>query len=99
MLLHEIITIFEREPEKSILIELLVPYKKSLLTYYSRLFSCEPLLMVVSVTNATQYGIIVSANEFSEAIEHHLNGCNTDSEERKGERELISFNSIPLSKL
>lgn len=99
MLLHEIISANEVE-EKSILVEKLLPYKKSLLTYYSDLFCCDPILMVVSVSNSAQYAKIVSSNEFSEAIESYVKSIPDLSEEdQECEMETISFNSILLNTL
>jgi hypothetical protein len=87
-------------PENNILIEKILPYKRSLHVYYSRLFCCEPILMVISVSNAVQYGTIVPSNGFSEALDHYINSCQFESEEdAEAERETVSFNSIYLSKL
>jgi len=98
--LHEIIAINSKGTD-SILIELLHPYKRSLLTYYTDLFCCEPILMVTSIFNAAQYGIIVSSNEFSEALEYYIENDleNEDYEMKESERETISFNSIMLKDL
>ena len=84
-----------------ILIELLIPYKKSLYTYYKSLFCDEPILMVTSVMNAVQYGKIVSANNFSEEIVNFIGNpdCINDDNDNYCEYETICFNSIPLSKL
>ncbi len=82
-----------------ILTELLYKYKKSLFTYYSNYFNCEPILMVTDVFNAAQYAIIVPANEFHEAINHYLDADNSlTDEEKESSIELISYQSIPLSK-
>ena len=68
MNLQEIIKANDK-PKNSVLIELILRYKNSLLTYYSDEFRCDPVLMVVSIMNAVQYAKIVPASEFSEAIE------------------------------
>jgi len=98
--LHEIIESNEVETS-SILIELLVPYKKSLLTYYSRLFPSEPILMVTSISNACQYSKIVPDGEFTEALINYIGDYNCMDEENENfcEYETICFNSIPLSNL
>lgn len=95
MLLHEIIEVNE-SGKKSILIELLHPYKNSLYVYYKRLFCCEPVLMVTDVTNAAQYALIVPSNEFNEAIGHYYNDENMTEEEREQINELVSFQSVML---
>lgn len=106
MKLHEIIEINE-DHEKSILIESMVPYKKMLNIYFSRDFTSEPMLMVTNVFNAAQYGKIVPAGEFTEAIYAYM-GVDyviEDSEEegfdedKFAEYETICFNSICLSDL
>ena len=98
MKLHEIIKINDKGTD-SILIELLIPYKRSLNTYYSDLFPSDPVLMVTDVFNASQYGIIVPSGEFHEAMSIYLDGSELNKEDREMEEEVISFNSIPLSKL
>ena len=101
MKLHEIIEA-NSQPDRSILIEEIHKYKRSLTAYYKDQFGTrnELILMVTDVFNAAQYGKIVSANEFSEAIDEYLETDSTLTEEEKEEqRELINFNSIPLSKL
>ena len=99
MKLYEIIEANEKD-NISILIELLVPYKKSLFTYYSRWFCSEPVLMVTMVANAVQYAKIVPANEFAEAMDEWVNADNTLSDEDKeDEKETINFNSIMLKDL
>lgn len=102
MLLHQIISANENH-EQSILIEKLMPYKKSLLTYYCNDFGKrnEPMLMVTDVFNAAQYGKIVPSNDFIEAICSYLNDndCMNEESENFAAYETICFNSIPLSKL
>lgn len=95
MLLNEIISTNE-EGTKSILIELLHPYKKSLFTYYSNYFNCDPILMVTDVFNAAQYALIVPANEMNEAIYNYLENSGLNEEEKEEQVELISFQSIML---
>ena len=100
MKLHEIIAINDSGNNDSLLIELLIPYKNSLLTYYKDYFCSDPIVMVTMVSNAVQYGIIVSSNDFAEAFECYVESQNLDSEEDKEmSRETISFNSIMLSQL
>jgi hypothetical protein len=102
MKLHEIIqTNFE--DQKSVLIEKMVPCKKSLKIYFSDYFGTNDLiLMVTSVTNATTYGKIVTGSDFIDAIEawigEAINYEDTDSDSFI-EFETISANSIPFEKL
>ena len=91
MKLHEIIQTND-ELDKAILTEELFKYRRSLLTYYKTYFTSEPMLMVVSVTNACQYALIVPSDEFYEALESYL-GHWPDTEEN----ELISSQSIRFS--
>jgi hypothetical protein len=102
MLLHQIIS-NNQIATNSILIELLVPYKKSLVTYYKNEFSShdEPLLMVTNVMNAAQYGKIVPMSEFQDAICEYLDdyNCMDEESENFSAYENICFNSIPLSRL
>ena len=75
------------EKGHQILIELLIPYKRSLNVLYP-----NSILMVTATMNAMQYGKIVPANEFSEALEEHVNEFSDMTEEDKEhERELIAF--------
>ena len=90
MKLHEIIDINDKGTD-SILIEKLAPYKNSLFTYYSNLFTSEPVLMVTDVFNAAQYALIVPINEMSEAQAIYLQDRDCSQE-----RELINFQSIML---
>lgn len=100
MKLHEIITAMEN-PTDSVLIEKMVPYKKSLLAYFSSKFSSEPVLMVTSVTNACQYGRIEPANEMNEAICAYLDDydCQNEDSENFGTYETICAYSIALKDL
>lgn len=103
LFLYQIINANE-EKETSVLYETMYPYLKSLYTYYKDYFCSEPLLMVTSVTNATQYCKIVNSNELYEAICEYLNVSyiNTDEERSEEEEEIYSeyeticFNSILL---
>ena len=97
MKLHEIIKA-NSDDKSSILIELLIPYKKSLLTYYWEQFSSEPLLMVTDVFNAAQYGKIVPSCELYDAIILYLDE-DLSEEEQCDAIEEICANSILLSKL
>lgn len=90
MKLYEIIEAFE-DGKKAVLVELLTPYKKSLIAYYTDLFTSEPILMVTAVTNTTQYAIIVPSGEFEEAIQEYH-----DNEATEEDIELISFLSVML---
>ena len=100
MKLHEIIAANEVDTT-SVLIEKLIPYKQSLLTYYANEFprNSEPLLMVTSVFNAAQYGKIVCDFELCEAIDAYLVDSDLTEEEWDHEVELISFQSIMLKDL
>lgn len=101
MLLHEIIQKNE-EDKYSILYELLHPYLKSLHTYYKDLFDCEPILMVVSVSNAAQYAKIVSSEDFEDSYRRY---CSLNFEHGMTEKqfqkyfETVNFNSKFLSEL
>ena len=97
MLLNEIITINDKGTD-AILIEKLIPYKKSLLTYYRDFFNCEPILMVTSVFNAAQYGIIVPCDEIEDAFYIYM-GSEIENNCEAEEKETIMFNSILLSNL
>lgn len=100
MKLHEIIE-QNAIDTNSILIELLLPYKKSLYTIFSREYRGEPVLMVTDVFNAAQYGKIVPANDFIDAVCAYLDdyNCTDEESENYAAYETICFNSIPLSKL
>lgn len=106
MKLHEIIEINE-DHEKSILIELLLPYKKMLNIYFERDFRSEPMLMVTSISNACQYGKIVPAGEFTDAVYAYMGvGFVVEDEDEEGfdedkfaQYESICFSSIPLNNL
>lgn len=103
MLLHEIISMNDETlnggQQNSILIETLLKYKKSLLTYYAAQFprNCEVMLMVTSVFNAAQYGVLVPSTDFSEAVQNWVNSMDFENdEERESEFELICFQSVPF---
>ena len=106
MQLHEIISLNENDTQ-SILIEKLIPYKKSLLVYYNDLFCGEPYLMVTDVFNACQYGKIVSGNDFYDAIYAYLGVDYIETDETEpnfdadlfAQYETICFDSIVLSDL
>jgi hypothetical protein len=101
MKLYEIIEANEKD-KTSILIEKLIPYKKSLLTYYRNLFPSEPILMVTMVANAVQYAQIVPSDEFTEAISDWMGEpIDFDDEESDtyAEYETICANSIMLKDL
>jgi hypothetical protein len=100
MKLHEIITALE-DHTQSVLIEKMVPYKKSLLAYFSSRFTSEPVLMVTSVTNACQYARIEPAGELNDAICAYLDDydCDNEDSENFSEYETICANSIMLKDL
>lgn len=102
MKLHEIIEANECHTT-SILIEEIIKYKRSLLTYYKDQFIYEPILMVTDVMNAVQYGKIVSTDEFQEAVYAFMGVSYVDEEDTESEQfaqyETICFNSMLLSKL
>ena len=92
--LNEIVEMCE-EGTQSILIELIVPYKKQLLTYFEKYYMMDdPILMVTSIFNACQYGIIVPSCEFEEAMQAYF-GDELDDDTR----ELVSFQSTLLNNL
>ena len=98
MKLYEIIEIMNNQHETSVLTEELFKYKRSLYTYFKDLFCCEPVLMVTSVTNATQYARIEPSNEFNEAICTWLDDyeCDNENSENFCEYETICANSLML---
>jgi hypothetical protein len=96
MKLHEIIETMEK-PGFSIATELLYPYRKSLLAYYTDIFCCEPVLMITDVFNVGAYGRIVPSNDFLEAIEEYVgHDPELSDEDREGAIEVINFNSRML---
>lgn len=100
MKLHEIITAMEN-PTDSVLIEKMIPYKKSLLAYFSSRFTSEPILMITDVFNAAQYGRIEPVGELNDAICAYLDDYDCDNEESENfcEYETICANSIMLKDL
>lgn len=102
MELHEIITINE-DDDKSILTELLVPYKRSLLAYYRAYFGCEPLLMVTDVFNTCSYAKIVPETGLHDAICAYLGVDDIDIEDTESDNfaayGTICANSISLDML
>jgi hypothetical protein len=98
--LHEIIETNDK-PENSLLIESLIPYKKSLYIYYKDNLCSDPVLMVTSVCNAVQYGKIVSSNDFTEEVINWIDDpdCMSEDNENFAEYETICFNSIMLENL
>jgi len=97
MKLHEIIAVME-DPTASVLIENMVPYKKSLLAYFTAQFPSEPILLVTSVTNACQYARIEPAGELTDAICAYLDDydCANEESENFGTYETICANSMML---
>lgn len=97
MKLHEIIKLNE-DPQMAILIEKMLPYRKLLLIYYRNIFLSEPVMMVTSVSNAAQYGKIVPAREFVEAMREWVDQEQSE-EDIQFEMEVIAANSMMLSDL
>ena len=79
--------------KNAVLIEEMIPYKKSLLTYFKRQFRGEPMLLVVSVSNAAQYALICPEGEIYEALQSY------DDTLTDEDIEVILFNSMPLKNL
>jgi len=100
MKIHEIITALE-DPTQSVLIEKMVPYKKSLLAYFSSRFTSEPVLMITDVFNAAQYGRIEPAADLNDAICAYLDDydCANEESENFGTYETICADSIALKDL
>lgn len=98
--LAEIIKLNE-DLQTTILVENILMYKKSLLTYYNSLFCSDPVLMVCSVMNAAQYAKIVPADDLIENICAYLDNYNCMDQDNEDfcAYETIMFNSIMLSKL
>ena len=112
MKLHEIIY---QNDYTSIRFDLLQPYLKSLHTYFSSQFISEPVVMVVSVTNAAQYCKIVSADNLHDEvlnwiddsgqcididyISENYDNCTDEEQELFAAYETIMFNSKFLSEL
>jgi hypothetical protein len=92
MQLHTIIENLEGL-KNAVLIEKMIPYKKSLQTYFNAQFNDEPMLLVVSVSNAAQYAIICPCSETFEALQSFDNTL-TDED-----IETILFNSMLLNNL
>lgn len=92
MQLHTIIENIEGL-KNAVLIEKMIPYKKSLKTYFKAHFNYEPMLVVVSVSNAAQYAIICPSTEVFEALQSY------DDTLTDEEKETILFNSMPLNNL
>ena len=103
---NEIIEMNEN-PQITILIEEIIKHKEELLNYYTEEFMSEPMLMITYVMNAAQYGKIVPANEFKDAVCEYLevdyiNESPEEGTEEEGvffQYKEINFNSMLLSKL
>lgn len=95
MLLHEIISIND-QGTKSMLVEKLANYKKSLYVYYKDQFNCEPVLLVTDIFNAAQYALIVPSDELDQAIETYLQDSDMTEQEKEEQTELICSQSIML---
>jgi hypothetical protein len=87
----------------SILIDEIVKYKKSLITYWSDMYCVneEQLILVVTdIMNAAQYGFITEAGQYQEVVEEYVNTIpDMTEEDKENEIENINFNSIQLNKL
>lgn len=101
--LHELVEIFENNAtnKQSVLIELIVPYKKQLLTYFKEFYLQDPILVITSVFNSCSYGFIVPADNYQESICDYLNDydCMNEENENFAEWETINSNSIFLENL
>lgn len=86
MKLYQIIDAID--DDESVSYETIHPYKRSLKTYYADRWSCEPIFMVLFLTNACCWGKIVPSNEFDAALQYETN--------EESERETISANSFYL---
>ena len=101
MKLHEII---KSNSVKTTAIEWgqIAPYLKSLNTFYKDLFCCDPIVMVVSVSNAAQYVKIVPCDEFNACVCDYI-GCEEheieNSDDLLAQFETINFNSKFLKQL
>lgn len=86
----------------SILIDEIVKYKKSLITYWSDMYCVNEdqlILVVTDIMNAAQYGFIIDAAQFSEVVEEYVETLDLNEEDKQNEIETIQFNSIQLNKL
>jgi hypothetical protein len=92
MQLHTIIENLEGL-KNAVLIEKMIPYKKSLQTYFNAQFNDEPMLLVVSVSNAAQYAIVCPCSETFEALQSY------DDTLTEEDKETILFNSMLLNNL
>lgn len=101
MILSELIDIFDNDHTTSILWDKISPYKKILYVYYKKLFMCEPVWLVTSLTNSTCYGRIVPENDLHESIISYLEVPYIDSDNKEMEinYEIICANSKLLKEL
>jgi hypothetical protein len=98
MKLYEIIEA-NQDDKKAILIEKMLPYRKLLLRYYSNVFPSEPCLMVVAVSNATQYAKIVPVAELYDAMYAYLDGEVDSPDDMEEYMQQIAANSMMLKDL
>jgi hypothetical protein len=95
MKLYELIETFSRN--QPVDVALILPYKRSLRTYYQNWHLGEPILMITSVFNAGALGLVVPADEYHEAVYSYLAEHNPeteyDSEDWNSYVEVISANS------
>jgi hypothetical protein len=87
--LHEIIAHI-KEGKNAVLYELIHPYRKMLWIYFSHEYNSDDLILVVSsVTNALQYVLIASSENFSCIIDDYVG----DAEDAEEQKELMNFNA------
>lgn len=101
MRLSKLIDIFDNDHTVSILWDKVSPYKKILYAYYKKLFMCEPIWLVTSLTNSTCYGRIVPETDLYESITSYLEVpyIDSDNEEDESNYEIICANSKLLKEL
>jgi hypothetical protein len=86
----------------SILIEEIMKYKRSLITYWSDMYCVNEhdlILVVTDIMNAAQYGFIIDADQFNEVVEEYVDTLDLNEEDKQNEIETIQFNSIQFIKL
>jgi hypothetical protein len=86
----------------SILIDEIVKYKKSLITYWSDMYNVNEdqlILVVTSVFNSGSYGFITEVDQYTEVVQEYVDNLDLSKEDADYEFENINFNSIQLNKL
>lgn len=101
MRLSKLIDIFDNDHTASILWDKVSPYKKILYVYYKKLFMCEPVWLVTSLTNSTCYGRIVPETKLYESITSYLEVpyIDSDDEDIEASYDAICANSKLLKEL